>query len=171
MNCLYTSAACTTWVQEMVSCLDRADAGLDLRSTVAKCQDGALWTTGLVVQVCMDAFYLFVAGLHLQVASPVLTVMVINKLITSLEEERQVYSLMQAAVIDMLTAGKLPGINGRPVTEHLRSQFSRFVKGSMLHCLDDAPKHAPGVYLSIWRSLEVPAEDEGSTGLDPLCKV
>jgi hypothetical protein len=61
MNCLYESAACITWVQEMVSCSDRADAGLDLRSTLAKCQDGALWTTGLVVQVCMDAFYLFVA--------------------------------------------------------------------------------------------------------------
>jgi hypothetical protein len=61
MYCLYTSAACTTWVQEMVSCLDRADAGFDLRSRLAKSQDGALWTKELVVQVCMDAFYLFVA--------------------------------------------------------------------------------------------------------------
>jgi hypothetical protein len=114
-----------------------------------------------------------IAGLQLQLASPVLSVIVIHKLITSLEEENHVYSLMQAAVIDMLTAGKLPGIGGRAVTEHMRSQFSRFVKGGMLHCLDDAPKHAPGVYLSIWRALELelPAEDVGSAGLDSLYKV
>jgi hypothetical protein len=69
---------------------------------------------------------------------------------------------MQAAVIELLTDGKLPGIGGGAVTEHLPSQFSRFVKDSMLHCLGDAPKHAPGVYLRIWRALEVPAEDDVS---------
>jgi hypothetical protein len=46
----------------------QAHAGLDPRSTMAKCHDGALWTKGLVVQVCVgvvqvcvDVFYLFVA--------------------------------------------------------------------------------------------------------------
>jgi hypothetical protein len=65
---------------------------------------------------------------------------------------------MQTAVIDLLTAGKLPGIDSRGVAEHLRSKFSKFVAVSMLHLLGDAPKHAPGVYVSIWRALLQPWE-------------
>jgi hypothetical protein len=107
-----------------------------------------------------------IAGLPLQLTSPVLTVIVMNKLITSLEGENQVYFLMQAAVIDLLTAGKLPGMDSRGVAKHLRSQFLTFMTGSMLHCLGDAPKHAPGVYLDIWRALEEPAGHDASTGLD-----
>jgi hypothetical protein len=88
----------------------------------------------------------------------VLTVIVMNELITSLEEENQVYFLMQAAVIDLLTAGKLPGMDSRGVAKHLRSQFSKFVAGSLLHLLGDAPEHPPGVYVSIWRAFELPAD-------------
>jgi hypothetical protein len=89
-----------------------------------------------------------------------------NELITSLEEESQVYFLMQAAVIELLADGELPGMDSRGVAKHLRSQFLEFMTGSMLRCLGDAPEHAPGVYLDIWRALEEPAGHAASTGLD-----
>jgi hypothetical protein len=90
-----------------------------------------------------------IARLQLQLASPLLTVIVINKLITSLEKESQVYFHMQAAVIDHVTAGKLPDIDSGGMAEHLRSKFSNCDTGSMLHRLGDAPKLAPGDYLRI----------------------
>ena len=63
---------------------------------------------------------------------------------------------IQAAVVDLLTAGDFPlEIDDRGVAENIRTAFSNFVSGQTLNQLNTtAPKHEAEFYLRIWWALD-----------------